>query len=96
MNPATLTAILSLVQMALPLIQTSGAAGNVITVLTEAVPLAIKVGGELKPIAANIIGALKANGAITQAQWDALDAMEKQIDADFDAAAAAAQAEDRA
>lgn len=100
MNPDTLKAILSVVSFALPFIKgvagATGPVGSIITILAEAAPLAVKAAQDVAPMVKNIIAALKANGAVTPEQWAALDALEKQIDADFDAAANAAEAEDKA
>jgi hypothetical protein len=90
--------VIRLIETALPMlgaIKTGNAFIDVtIQVLAQALPVIIKEARDLYPIVKNIIAALKDGATVTQEQWDALDVLERQIDADFDAAAAAARAED--
>jgi hypothetical protein len=46
------------------------------------------------PIVQNVITVLQQSDDITDAQWDALDAMSAQYDAEFTAALNAAEAQD--
>lgn len=98
MNPTTLiVGALQILAELLPNI-VSGATADTITkiiaILEQAIPLAIQVGEDLVNPIKNIIAGLKGSGAITPDQLDQLDVMEAKLDADFDAAAAAAQAAD--
>ncbi len=93
---AILTSLLSLVQNLTPLAGGStSTVGMIINTLTEVVPLAVKEYQDVLPFAKNIIAALKDDPAATQAQLNQLDALDKQVDDAFDAAAARAQEEDK-
>lgn len=92
---AILTAILSLLTALGPSIGGSSAIiTEVISALTTLIPVVIQEAQDLLPMVKSIIATLKGDSAATQAQLDALDALDKQVDDAFDAAAAAAQAED--
>jgi hypothetical protein len=67
---------------------------EVIEVLTALIPILITEYKEVLPSVQNIIAALQSNDDITDAQWDALDAMSAQYDAEFTAALNAAEAQD--
>lgn len=69
---------------------------KVINVLVLLVPIIIDEYKALVPIVQNIIAALQQSGDITPAQWDMLDAMSAQYDADFKTALDAAMAQDAA
>ena len=71
-----------------------GQIGSIIGLLEQVIPLLIKEATDVVPLVQNIINALKSNTAITQDQLDALQVLETKYDADFEAAATAAQAED--
>lgn len=60
---------------------------TIITALEQIVPVLIQEYKDLVPEVQNIIAALKGTDGITDAQWAALDALEAQIDAEFDQAA---------
>lgn len=98
MNPEVLASFLGVIEQLAPLLGGGSLPQSltvtVIEALIKALPVAIQDARDLIPIIKNIIAALKV-GSVTQQQWNDLHAMEKQIDADFDAAAAAALAEDR-
>ena len=92
---AVLTAILSLLTTLGPSLGGSSVIiGQVIAALTTLIPAVIQEAKDLLPMVKSIIATLKGDSAATQAQLDALDALDKQVDDAFDAAAAAAQAED--
>ena len=67
---------------------------EVIEVLTALIPILITEYKEVLPSVQNIIAALQSNDDITDAQWDALDAMSAQYDAEFTTALNAAEAQD--
>lgn len=91
-----LTSLLSLVGNLVPLAGgTASTVGMIINTLTEVVPLVVKEYQDVSPMIKNIISALKDDPAATQAQLDQLDALNKQVDDAFDAAAAAALEEDK-
>lgn len=94
-----LATVIKLIESVLPLlgaIKTGNAFIDLaIQILSQALPAIIKEAQDLAPIVRNIITALKADAAITADQWAALDALEARIDAEFDAAAAAARTADR-
>lgn len=94
MNAELLTKLLFGVASLASLIPGGAGIAPIITILEQAVPVAVKEYQDLKPIVKDIIATLKGNPAATVEQIDALDAMEAKLDADFDAAAAAAEAED--
>jgi hypothetical protein len=69
---------------------------KVINLLVALVPVVIQEYQTLLPIVQNIITVLQQSNDITDAQWDALDAMSAQYDGDFKSALAAAKAQDAA
>lgn len=77
-----------------------GATTNIITlainILTALIPILIQEYQALLPSVQNIITVLQQSDDITDEQWDTLDAMSAQYDADFQAALAAAEAQDAA
>jgi hypothetical protein len=94
---AAITALLGLISKILPLV--AGQAGPVTAIIEQLIALAptlIDAGEEVWTEVQDIIAALKADPATTQAQLDALDAEDAKYDAAFEAAAAKAQAEDDA
>lgn len=93
---ALIPTALGLLQSVLPVIGAGTQIGKAIALLTQIVPLAIKTAQDVMPTIKNIIAALKSKDGITTEQWNELDKLEQQIDAEFDAAAAAAEAEDAA
>lgn len=70
--------------------------GQVINLLTALIPIVVQEYQALLPIVQNIIAVLKSSDDITPDQWNQLDAMSAQYDADFAAALAAAEAQDNA
>lgn len=91
-----ITALLELVQQIAGTTSDSGVLGKIIGTLAEAAPLAIKEYRDVMPIIKNITTALSQNGAITPEQMADLKQLDEKVDAAFDAAAAAAEAEDAA
>ena len=61
---------------------------SIIETLAKILPEVVSTAKDLAPPVQNIIAALKGTDGITQAQWDALDALQTQADADFEKAAA--------
>ena len=74
----------------------ASAAVEIISWLEQLVPLFITGAKDLYQPIKNVIADLRGNPALTKDDLDKLDAYEAQIDAKFDAAAAAAEAEDAA
>ncbi len=60
---------------------------TIVTALEQIVPVLIQEAKDLVPEVQNIIAALKGTDGITTDQWNQLDALEQQIDAEFDSAA---------
>lgn len=81
--------IVSLLSALLPLVGNlaSGAVGNIISLLEEIIPVAVKEAEDLVAPIENIIASIKGSGAVTADQLTALEALNAQIDAEFDAAA---------
>lgn len=69
---------------------------GVIAMLEKIVPVVVAEAKDLVQPVKNIIAALRAHDAVTSSQLDQLDQQEAKLDADTDAAAAAALAEDKA
>ena len=80
--------------------QIAGATGeastitSIVNALIQLVPTLVKEYEDLVPIVKNIIAALSANPAATADQLKTLQTLDAQVDADFEAAATAAEAED--
>ncbi|MEH2690493.1 hypothetical protein DXU04_37155 [Bradyrhizobium diazoefficiens] len=91
-----LTTILSLISALVPAGTNAALIEKIVAALIQIVPVVVKEYQDLVPIVRNIIGALKADPSTTAAQLEQLQALEVQWDADFEAAAAAAIAEDGA
>lgn len=98
---AILTSILALISALVPAGANATIAGvnvaligKIIAAMTDIVPVVMQEYRDLVPIVRNIITALKADPATSADQLAELEAMEAQWDAEFDAAAAAALAED--
>jgi hypothetical protein len=89
---AIATAIVSMLSALLPVLTgvASPTIDAVINVLIALIPEAVNEVQQVGPIIASIIAALRGNTAITQAQLEALAAVETQYDAAFEAAATAA------
>jgi len=92
MDPTLIiTTLVALVGRVLPVVAVPANATlieEVIQTLVGLVPTLIKEYQDLLPEVQNIIAALRG-GPLTQAQQDALDALQAQADAAFEAAAAA-------
>lgn len=85
-----ITLIAQIVSTALPNLasaKTVELVANIITILEKILPDVIAAGKELATTVQNTIAALKGTDGITPEQWAALDAFEKQIDAEFEQAA---------
>lgn len=93
-TPALLGQILSGIDIILPFVPGGAAVAPILTILEKVVPVVVKEAQDLTPIVKNIITTLKADPATTGAQLAALIEQEAVLDAAFDAAAAAAEAED--
>lgn len=88
---------LNLIQTSLPLIGgASPAVSTAIKIITAAAPVVYSTYRDLIPIVKRSIAVLKADSSTTDAQIAELEAAEAILDQDFDEAAAAALAEDRA
>ncbi len=93
---AIITGILQLIETELlPNLNSAGTAAKIITLLEQVIPVVLQGAKSLVPIIKNIIASLRSNGAITPEQLDQLDAAEALLDADFDAAADAAEKQDQ-
>jgi hypothetical protein len=92
---AIIPPLLALLQQLAPGATTATIA-EIINLLTALIPVLIKEYKDLLPIVQNVITVLQQSDDITDAQWDALDAMSAQSDVDFRAALAAAEAQDAA
>lgn len=90
--------VLPLIEELLPLFGVGGATsstiGLIIKGLQTAIPLLGNLASSLVPKIKNIIAVISADPAATQAQLDALKKLDADSDAAFDAALAAAEAED--
>lgn len=91
-----MNAVLSLIAALLPAGANAALIEKIIEALVALIPIIMQEYKDLLPIVKNIIVAVKGDPATTAEQLDALDAMEAQLDADYEAAAAAAAAEDAA
>jgi hypothetical protein len=92
---AAIAAILAIIQLVAPGATTT-LISAIITALEQIVPVVVQLAQDLMPQITNIINALRSNSAITQDQLVQLKAVEDQLDAAFEAAATAAEAEDAA
>lgn len=92
MNSVAISALLAVIENALPLLPSSGSSAvsliaSIIKALETWVPIIVGEFKALVPIVKNIITVLKAKDApITDEQWAILDALDAQCDADFEAA----------
>lgn len=62
---------------------------NIVTILEEWLPTLLKEAEDLVPVVQQIITTLQGNSTLTDDQKSAIDALNAQVDADFDAAAKA-------
>src|SRR6185437_15815234 len=95
MDPAILvTGIVAFLQALLPEISAASTVAKIIGYLVELIPIVVKVAQDVLPEIKNIIAALQSNSATTPDQLTQLAALDAQVDAAFDAAATAAEADD--
>jgi phage-related protein len=84
------TVVISLIEQLLPVLGTSAATTTlietIIGALTKILPLLVEFAPTVYNSVKNIITEVKADPATTAAQWDVLDAIDKQLDAANDAA----------
>lgn len=86
---AIIQSVLALITQIAPLIKDSAAIASIISTLEQIIPV---IGQEINDLAQpvkNIIAALSANPDTTADQLAALQALDAQVDAAFDAAVAA-------
>ena len=91
---AILTTILALIQQLVPTSTSAALIEKIIAVLIQLIPVIVQEYKDLLPIVQNIITALKSDPSTSAQQLATLEELEVQYDADFEAAAAAALAED--
>lgn len=85
---AVVTVVITLLAKLVPAIgANSQLIDDIITALEQIIPVLVKEYQDLVPIVKNIISALQGTDGITADQWTALNALEQQIDAEFDQAA---------
>jgi len=87
---ALIPVILSLLQTLLPSLTASGTVGivaKIVETLIQIVPIVVQEVRDLIPEVKNIIAALKSTDGISEDQMAALEALDAQCDADFEAAA---------
>jgi hypothetical protein len=92
---AAITAVLALIEQLLPMLTSSANVtliDGIIEALTKMLPFIIQEVEALVTPVKNIIAALSATPATTAAQLTQLQALDKQVDDAFDAAAAATDA----
>lgn len=92
---AIITAVVALLAQILPLINSADTVAKVIATLIEIIPVLVKEAQDLVQPVKNIIAALQANPAADADQIKALQDLDAKVDADFEAAATAAQTEDQ-
>lgn len=91
-----MAAILQLIAALLPAGGNAVLIDKILAALVAIYPIVVSEYHDLVPIVKNIITALRSDPTTLPDQLDALDKMEEQLDADFEAAATAAAAEDAA
>lgn len=85
---SVVTVILTLLGKVVPAIgSNAGLIADIITALEAIVPVVIQEYKDLLPEVKNVIAALKGTDGISQAQWDALDSLEADVDTEFNEAA---------
>lgn len=85
---STLTLVITLISDLIPSISSdTSAIGKIITALEQMLPAIIAEVKALVPIVQNIIAALTNSSGVTAAQLTALQALDAQCDAAFEAAA---------
>lgn len=85
---AAITAVLALIGQVLPLITAGGAAGSVVSMLEEILPLVISEVSALYTPIKNIIMTLQSSGALTPDEITTVQALDKQVDDAFTTASA--------
>lgn len=93
---ALITAVLALIPDVVGLVPATGTVGKIITILSAIMPPAIQLARDEIPVVKGIITTLRGTSAVTPEQLDELDKLDAICDAAFDAALAAAEAEDAA
>lgn len=69
---------------------------RIVSLLEQWIPVILKEAQDLIPIVTGIIASLRGSDVLTPDQINAIDALNAKVDADFDAAAAAFEAEGKA
>lgn len=88
---AAVQALLALIEALLPQIGVNSAiVDTILKGLIQVLPIVVQEAEDLVPAVKNIIAALSANPATTADQLATLQALDKQADGDFEAAATAA------
>lgn len=93
---AALVALLSVLAQIAPSLGSSSTITAIINALVQIIPVLVQEVEDVVPMVKNIIAALSANPAATADQLATLQTLDAQVDAAFEAAATAAQAEDAA
>lgn len=88
------TLLLTLVGQLLPALGAGAGIQTIVNALVAIVPALIQEATDMVPIVQNIIAALQANPATTQAQMATLNALDAQCDAAFEDALAKSIASD--
>lgn len=96
MDPAVIASVLQAVQAMLPSATTSAAVQAIIDALVKLVPVVVQFAPKLVADIKVIIDVLTSNPAALPGQVANLQKLSAQSDADFDAAAVAAEAADKA
>jgi len=89
MESTAIALVLSVLDDLVPLVSSSSAIGNIIGLLEQYLPIVAQTATNLITPIKNIIAALSSNSAVTADQLTALQALDAQADAAFDAALAA-------
>lgn len=93
MVSTVVTAVIAVIQQLMALMGTSSATttviGSIIDLMEKIIPLVVAWEPTVVQAFKNIVIELKNDPATTSAQWDALDAIDTQLDAANDAAIAA-------
>lgn len=91
MTLTIVTAIIALIEQMMPLLGTSAATASmvatIIDALTKILPLIVDFIPVVYQSIKNIIAALSNDPSTTPVQWQALQALDAQVDSAFDAAA---------
>jgi len=89
MESTAIALVLSVLDDLAPLVSSSSTIGNIIGLLEQYLPIVAQTATNLITPIKNIIAALSSNSAVTADQLAALQALDAQADAAFDAALAA-------